>query len=550
MDDENRIGPGSLGTDVSRRTFVAATGAALATGCSGGASMRADDAPPEGRAVTTREMERAPFDSLRDYIKALEQRGLVLRIDRVDQDAYEGTALMYRLVDRFGRLESPVVVFERVRIDGRWIDGPVVCNVSGPVDVEAIMFGLEPVPNDSTATYHRARKYLDEMLERSNGQYPQIAPIEVERLQAPCKQVTLIGDDIDVTAFPFLQNNPGDSGRFINTTSVFTSDAEMGLNIGTYRCQINGPREIIVGTGEGQTGFNMLMAAKGRGEKTARIALVCGQDPMTWLVSGARIPERRGKKPVDELAYAGGLRGKALEVVKCDTNELRVPAHAEMVIEGIVSLEGFEPNGPYGESPGYIGEVYEKAFFMDVTRITHRTDPWFMNDFTGITKALISMPSAALTTAGLKAFIPSIVDYRWRNSVTFIAIKKTRPGEALDVGKRLAKLIPIFKIVVMVDDDVDLWNGADWFMAFATRWQAYPASHIFEDLPVNPLEPSAPVRERSSKIVIDATRQWPEEGGPETFPAYSRHVLRDYDPEVFDRVDKKWWSVIDDWTKS
>ena len=81
-------------------------------------------------------------------------------------------------------------------------------------------------------------------------------------------------------------------------------------------------------------------------------------------------------------------------------------------------------------------------------------------------------------------------------------------------------------------------------MAFATRWQAFPASHIFEDLPTMPLEPSAPVRARSSKIVIDATRQWPEEGGPENYPDYSRQVLADFDPDIFDRIDAKWAGKI------
>jgi 4-hydroxy-3-polyprenylbenzoate decarboxylase len=318
----------------------------------------------------------------------------------------------------------------------------------------------------------------------------------------------------------------------------------MGLNLGTYRCEIKGPRLISVGTGEGQRGFNMLMAAKQRGESAAPIALVLGQDPMVWLVSGARIPVPQGRKPVDELGTVGGLRGRALEIVRADESELPLPAHAEMVIEGFVTFEAFLPNGPYCESPGYVGAVYEKSFPMTVTRITHRRAPWFVNDFTGVTKPLIEAPGAALTVAGLKRLFPAVVDYRWQDSVAFISMRKTKPGQALAIGKRLAKLIPIFKIVIMVDSDVDLMNSADLFLAFSTRWQAFPGSHIFEDLPAMPLEPSSPVRERSSKIVIDATRQWPEEGGPAEFPALSRTLLIDAEPEVFARVDAKWGAKI------
>jgi len=516
---------------VSRREFLAATGAGLAA-----ASVTTTGSAQTDLTSTS----AAPFDSLRDYIKALDEHGLLRRFDAIDQDAYEGTALMYRLVDRYGKDRTPTVRFERVKIGGRWIEGPVFANQMRHVDIEALLFGLQPVANDGPATFKKARVYLDEMLEKAGGIYPTIDPREISRGDALCKQVILEGDAIDITTMPFLQNNPGDSGRYINTTSVFTTDPEIGLNIGTYRCELKGPRHISVGAGEGQTGFNMLMAAKERGEKSAPIALVLGLDPMTWLVSGARIPERRGNKPVNEIATAGGMRGKAIDVVKCDTNDIRVPAFAEMIIEGEVSFDSFESNGPYGEGYGYIGAAREKSFTMTVTRITHRENPWFVNNFTGVTESVIEMPGAALTVAGLKYFIPEILDFRFVDSVTFISIKKNKPGQALDIGKRITELIPAFKVTMMVDDDVDLWNTADLFMAFATRWQPYPASHIFKDMPTLPLEPSSPVRERSAKIVIDATRQWPEEGGPQTYPEYSRQILEEYAPGIFDKVDEKW----------
>jgi len=371
---------------VSRRDFVAGTGAGLAV-AAGATSAAAESGNEKGSGSIFQRQKKdpepfsnpfppatAPFDSLRDWISAADRYGLVQRFDAIDQDAYEGTALMYRLVDRYGKDRAPVVVFERVKIGGRWIDGPIIANQARHVDLEAILFGLEPVPNDGPATFARARVHLDALLDKAGGRYPTIAPVEIPRADAPCKQVTLTGDEIDITAWPFFQNNPGDSGRYINSCSVFTSDPDMGLNIGTYRCELKGPRHISVGSGEGQTGYRMLMAAKERGQKSAPIALVLGLDPMVWLVSGTRIPERRGTKPVDELATAGGLRGKALDVVKCDTNELRVPAFAEMIIEGEVRLAAFESNGPYGEGYGYIGAA-RNAFTMHVTRITHRRDP-------------------------------------------------------------------------------------------------------------------------------------------------------------------------------
>jgi 4-hydroxy-3-polyprenylbenzoate decarboxylase len=530
---------------LDRRAFMTATGAGLAAGTlpSTGKSAAVSNA-----AFLHKSMPVGPFNSLRDYVSSMEAHGNVLRFDRINQDAYEGTALMYRLVDRFGRFRAPLVIFENVKIDGSWIKGPVIANQLRHVEAETLIFGLESVSGDDSATWHRARAHLDNLL-KDSGEYPTIDPVEIPREQAVCKQIMLNADEIDVRHYPFFKNNPGDSGRFLNTTSVFTGDPEMGTNIGTYRCEIKGPRHIAIGSGEGQTGYTMLMRARARGEKTAPVTLIIGQEPMVWLVSGARIPVRQGKKPVDELATAGGLRGKAIEVVKCETNDFLVPAACEMVIEGEVSLNGFESNGPYGEGTGYIGAPYDSAFTMTVTRITHRKKPWFVNDFTGVTRPLIEAPSAALTTAGLQRFIPGITDYRYSDSVTWIGINKSKPGEALETGKRLAKLIPVFKIVVMVDDDVDLWNDDDRFMAFSTRWQAHPASYIFEDLPTMPLEPSSPKREHTSKIVIDATRQWPEEGGPEKFPDYSREVLNKHAPDLFDEIDTKWGKHIEKYIK-
>ncbi len=524
----------------TRRDFLAAGSAGLV----GATATSADASVTSATLLHKQNAPMAPFDTVRDYVAAMEAHGNVMRFSRIDQDAFEGTALAYRLVDLFGRFRAPLMIFDEVKIAGQWMKGPVIANELRHVETETLLFGLEPVPFDDSGTWHKARAHLDNLIVKNGGKYPDIPPVEVPREEASCKQVVISGDDVDIRDFPFFKNNPGDSGRFINTASVFTHDPEMGLNIGTYRCEIKGPRHIAVGSGEGQTGYTHLMAARARGETSVPITLIVGQEPMVWLVSGARIPERRGKEPVDEIATAGGLRGKAIRVVKCDTNDFLVPADTELVIEGTVSLEGFELNGPYGEGTGYIGAAYESAFTMTVTRVTHRKDPWIVNDFTGVTRPLIEQPGAALAVAGFKQFVPEIVDYRYLDSVTYFAVRKTEPGQALKIGKQLAKLIPIFKILVMVDEDVDLWSDIDRFMAFSTRWQAYPASHIYNDLEANPLESSSPRRHRTSKIVIDATRQWPEEGGPEKFPDFSRDVLEDHSPDIFAAVDERWLDKI------
>jgi len=492
----------------------------------------------------------APFDTFREYIAAIEARGLVRRFERLDQDAYEITAIMYRLIDEYGWYEAPAILAEEVKIDGKWVKGPVIANHQGHLDTEAIVFGLEPVPGDSRATYRKAMAYLEDML--VDGAYPEIPPVEIAPERALCREVVLRGDEIDLTKFAFIQSNPADGGRYINTGSVFTQDPEIGINFGTYRCQLRGPRTIGINPEPNQTGWKMLMAAKARGEKSARVSIVVGQDPVVWMISGSRVaPRGFGQKTLsaDELAIAGGMRGKAVEVVRSQTNDLLVPAHAEMVIEGEVPLDQpMLPEGPFGEMYGYLGLKKDENFWMNVTAVTHRRDPWILNQFTGVTRGYVTGPTAVLFNNGFKRLVPGLIELHSpveATGLTFVRIDKTRPGQGLEAGRKLANLVPIFKIVVVVDKDIDVLDHDAVYHAMGSRWQPHPATEIIKEARGMPLDPSSPNRPMSSKIVIDATRQWPEEGGPVIYPELNRTLLTEGAPGVFERVNRKYGDKIE-----
>ncbi len=539
---------------LSRRNFMAATGAGLAAASSETvlASQHAT-APsvssPQGSSAPT-----PPFDTFRDWIAALDAHGLVMRFDRVDQDAYEGTSIMYRLIDEFGVFGAPTVLFEEVKINGEWIQGPVIANHCGHWDAEALAFGLTPDPVNSNQSFRKARAYLMDMIEAAGGtNYPQIEPVEVSRDNALCKEVVLRGDEIDLTRFAFIKTNPGDADRYINTGSIFTSDPDMGLNFGTYRCQLKGPRKIGVNPEPGQTGWRMLMAAKERDETMARMSIVLGHDPIVWMVSSSRVANRRGDEPINELALAGGIRGKALDIVKSETNDFLVPAHAEMIIEGEVPLDDFEPEGPFGEMYGYLGLPKDENFYMNVTAVTHRRNPWILNSFTGVSRASLKAPGSALSLLNLKQLMPQLGDYHSRNDVkgvTFLSIDKTGPGQGLEIGKQYAELVFTSKIVMVVDSDLDVMKMSDMMVAFGSRWQPHPATHIYEDARGLDLDPSSPERGKTSKIVIDATRQWPEEGGPQEFAPLNRTLLEEAVPDGFTDVDAKWGETIKQWGRS
>lgn len=494
----------------------------------------------------------APFDSMRDYLAALESRGLVIRIPRVDQDAWEATALMYRIRDAHGMRGAPALVFDEVRIGGRWIRGPLIVNESGHLFSECLAFGLEPVDEgpiagEPFASYRKAREHFVRIVAENDGEFPTIPPVQVARADAPCKAISLRGDDIDLTSFPFIQCNPGDAGRYINTGVVFTRHPKYGLNVGTYRCHLRGPREIGLNSEPGQTGYRHLMAARQRGEKTARVSIALTPDPYVWIVSGNKLVFRR---PADELAIAGGLAGRPLQVVRSETNDFLMPAHAEMIIEGEVPLDDLRPEGPYGEMVGYMGPQKNEQFWMRVTAVTHRPDPWIMNNFTGHQAGSLMAAAHARSFYRLKQEIPAVVDIFSDTrvvGVTFVSIRKTRPGEGLEVAEKITEANFFAKVVVVVDDDLDVTSHEQMLAALGARWQPFGATRIYESLPALPLDPSLVKAARGSKIAIDATRQWPEEGGPEDFPPMNRTLLEQGAPDAIDRVDRKWGELIRDW---
>lgn len=509
--------------------------------------------PPWVNAPTTPvgpapEWEFGPFEDLRDWLAELDRRGLVLTVRDVDQDAYEGTALMYRLIDRFGMYYAPVLVMENVKIDGEWHAGPIITNHFGHWDTECLSFGIEPVAGDYVATYNKALARVQAYLDRgSGGAFPTAPFTEVSPEQAPCKEIVLKGDEIDLYRFAFIQSNPADSARYVNTGSVFTNDVELGKNFGTYRCEIKGPRLLGVNPEEGQGAWKAFMKAKERGEKSVKISIALGQDPVTWVVSSSKL-NRAG---ADELEVVSAIRGTPLKVVRSETNDHLIPAHSEIVIEGEVPLDQpMQPEGPFGEMYGYMGARKSENFWMNVTAITHRRNPWIVNQFTGVTRGFTTAPLEQIAMNTLKRFMPNVKMLHTPVEATglcFVSIKKQKPGEALEIGKRIAQIVGIAKVVIIVDDDIEVLDRTQVMHAMGSRWQPNPATAIIDESRGMPLDPSLTKRPMTSKIVIDATRQWPEEGGPTVYQALNRTELERLAPEAFGRVNIRWEDWVGDY---
>jgi 4-hydroxy-3-polyprenylbenzoate decarboxylase len=484
-----------------------------------------------------------PYDSLRDYIAALEARGRVLRIKEVDQDNYEGTALMFRLIDEYGADEAPAVLFEKIKINGKWEEGPMVANLFAGWDTAAMVYGVEKITNDQKEMYRAVRDKMSAYVDEG-GNWKQIKPVAVEKTKAPCKEVIITGDDVDITKFPWFKNNPADAGRYINTAAVITEDPRLGRNVGTYRCQVKGPKKIGVNAGFSQHGGMHLMMARRRGEKAVPVAVVLGTDPIVYAMSSTKMSDL-GE---DELDFAGGFLGKPVQLVKCETSDLLVPANAEMVIEGEVPPADLEQEGPYGEMFGYLG-AQNRTFYMNIKAVTHRKNPILYNSFTGMTKTTHMVPWQAGDFFKLKKVIPNLVDlYKPHEAIGMVvlSIDKRFPGQGMAAGQIVAAS-PVDKIIIVVDKDVEVMNITEVLHTVATRWQPHPATLILPQSNTFMVDPSLPKRLLTSKIIIDATRQLPLEGGPKEFPPLNRNLLKDKAPQSFEIVEKKWSEYLKDW---
>ena len=478
------------------------------------------------------------FNSLREYAQAMEQQGKLLRIPDMDQDKFELTAFSYRLEDKM-RTSAPAFLVERTKMNGRWYDTPVICNVLNSFKTVAMCLGVEDLSDEEREMNQVVEK---ELLTHMNEDYrfEQIPPVEVDPAGAPCKEVKLFGEDADLDRFPWIQNNPADGGRFISTGSVIMEDPDIGRNVGTYRLQVKGPQKLgICFTGQNH-GAMMMRKAIAQGKKSVPCVIATGLDPITWMMSSTRV----GELGDDEFALSGGFRGEPVELVRAETNSLMAPAHAEIVIEGEISTDK-EMEGPYGEMLGYIGEPAPNHF-MTVKAITHREKPWVYNIWPGIGGAYLTWPWQVGHFARLKRIMPNLVKLHMPPdipSMVIACINKRLPGEGIEAGLLIMgyRMIGFSKkMIIILDKDVDPTDLTRVLHAVTTRWQPWPASLTVRQTFSFMIDPSTKRNALSSKMLIDATRQLPAEGGPPEFAEDNRTVMEERAADSFELVDQRW----------
>ena len=318
------------------------------------------------------------YKDLRDFIEKLEKQGQLKRISmEIDTDLE-----MTEIADRTLRAGGPAILFE----NPKGYDVPVLANLFGTPERVAMGMGQESV--EALREVGKLLAYLKEPeppkgikdLWNKLPVFKQVLNMPSKEVsKAPCQQVVLEGDEVDLTKLPIQRCWPGDVAPLVTWgLTVTRGPHKKRQNLGIYRQQVIGKNKLIMrwlSHRGGALDFREFCLANPG--KNYPVSVALGADPATILGAVTPVPDT-----LSEYAFAGLLRGDKTEVVKCISNDLQVPASAEIVLEGYIAPDETAPEGPYGDHTGYYNEVDDFPVFT-ITHITHRKSPIYHSTFTG-----------------------------------------------------------------------------------------------------------------------------------------------------------------------
>ncbi|MFO7483845.1 UbiD family decarboxylase [Oceanibaculum nanhaiense] len=487
-----------------------------------------------------------PYASLRDFIDRLESSGRLVRVTAPVSTHLEMTEIQTRLLAEKG----PAVIFENpVGPDGKPYGMPVLVNLFGTV--ERVAWGMDREPHQlrevgETLAFLRQPeppggfREAMEMLPLLKTVMA-MKPKTVSR--APCQEVVLQGEDIDLSALPIQGCWPGEPAPLITWPLVVTKGPsgkrEDAFNLGIYRMQVTGRNTTLMRWLKHRGGAQHHQRWKNAKSEPLPAAIVLGADPGTILAAVTPVPDT-----LSEYQFAGLLRGKKVELVDCKTVPLKVPAEAEIIIEGHVSLDEYGDEGPYGDHTGYYNSVEQFPVFT-VSCITMRKKPIYLSTFTGRPPDEPSVLGEALNEVFIPLFqqqFPEIVDF-WlppegcSYRIAVVSMKKAYPGHAKRVMLGVWSYLRQFmytKWVIVVDDDINARDWKDVMWALSTRMDPARDITVIENTPIDYLDFASPESGLGSKIGLDATNKWP----PETKREWGEKLFMD--PDVVDTVTRRW----------
>ena len=540
------------------------------------------------------------YEDLRDWIMVLEKRGELRRVREEVSPELEITEITDR-VSKIGTMRGagmsgsqtkhryaaggPALLFENVQ---GFPGHKVFINQFGSERRMALALGVERVDEIAERIRGIMNLKAPEGLFDKLKMLPQLGaltsafPKSVSAKDAPCKEV-ILRDNFDLSAFPILKCWPQDGGRFITLPCVHTRDPRTGKrNIGMYRMQVYDgqttgmhwqrqkvaaehyreamraaaasdpsidPKSARVGVMAESAGGSVALPEKAIGGSSQvvfgnvkgsrlEVAVSIGTDPATTFSAIVPAPPE-----IEEFLIAGFLRGKPVEIVKCETVDLEVPANAEIVLEGYVELGELRSEGPFGDHTGFYTMTDEYPVFH-LTCITHRKDPIYAATIVGkppMEDAWMGKAVERIFLPAMKMTIPELVDIHLPVEAVFhnlmiVSIKKSYPGQARKVMNAIWSLgqAMFTKCIIVVDEDCDVQDIGE--VVLRTTNNIDPERDIqFVLGPIDSLDHSSRLPNYGSKMGIDATRKWKAEGFERPWPA-----MIEMDRATRDKVDAMW----------
>lgn len=480
------------------------------------------------------------YHDLRDFIAKLEQTGELKRISFAVDPHLE----MTEICDRTLRAGGPALLFENPK--GYTI--PVLCNLFGTPRRVALGMG-----EDSVEALREVGKLLAFLKEPEPPKglrdlwdklpvFKQVLNMAPKVLShAPCQEQVINAADVDLSKLPIQTCWPGDAGPLITWALVVTKGPHKERqNLGIYRQQVIARNKVIMrwlAHRGGALDFRDWQLVY-PGQRFP-VAVALGADPATILGAVTPVPDT-----LSEYGFAGLLRGTKTEVVKCQTNDLQVPASAEFVLEGYIEAGEVAPEGPFGDHTGYYNEVETFPVFT-IERITHRSNPIYHSTYTGRPPdepAVLGVALNEVFVPILQKQFPEITDFylppegcSYRLAV--VSMKKQYPGHAKRVMLGVWSFLRQFmytKFVIVTDDDINVRDWKDVIWAMTTRMDPARDTVIIENTPIDYLDFASPVSGLGSKIGFDATNKWQGETRREW------GVPIEMSAEVKQRVDAIW----------
>jgi 4-hydroxy-3-polyprenylbenzoate decarboxylase len=483
------------------------------------------------------------LDSLQEFITAIDRIGELVRVSEPVRARLEIAEIADRCMKSAGG--GPALLFEHVLLeDGRRSEFPVAINLFGSHRRMCLALGVSDLDEIGGRISELLNLKVPEGLLGKLAMLPRLAeiakfPPRTRGGRPACQEVVWQGDAIDLDRIPFLTTWPGDGGRYITLPMVITEDPRTGVrNVGMYRVQVHGKAQLAMHWQRHKVGAAHWRELAERGERMP-VVIVIGADPASVYSGSAPLPPT-----IDEFIFAGFLRRSPVELARAVTCDLEVPAEAEFVLEGHIDpAEPLVLEGPFGDHTGYysLADRYPR---VHVTAVTMRKNPVYAATLVGrppMEDYYLGHATERIFLPLLRLTVPEIVDYHMPaygifHNLIFVSIDKQYPGQAYKVMNALwgAGLMSLAKLIVVLDKDVNVRNSEEaWWVALNN---IDPERDVrFTRGPVDVLDHASEHFTFGSKMGIDGTRKWKDEGFLREWP--ERITM---DSATRKRVDELW----------